>query len=224
MAKTARKAMIIGLDGAFPRIVRRMMAEGKLPTMKRLTRRGTFAEHCLPPFPTITPPNWTSIATGAMPGTHGITDFCVHVPGDPLDKIHNGFDAREVTAEQIWRAADRAGKRCIVLNYPTSAPDRLKYGVRVGGNNLNAGYTTGPQVSNFMGCDDKVAQRTFTPQRFTHAMKIGPARGWMNLPDSALEPRATSVAPFRCVPLKLLICGMRASSCRNPSSRGLARW
>ena len=38
MARKAKRAMIIGLDGAFPRIVRRMMAEGKKPCQAAAAR------------------------------------------------------------------------------------------------------------------------------------------------------------------------------------------
>ncbi len=133
MTTAPKKAMVLGIDAPIvPRVVK-WAREGRLPTIKSLLDKGVFAPNCLVPFPTITPPGWTSIATGAWPGTHGITDFDNHIPGTPLDLTHKAFDSREVLAEPIWVAAERAGKRSIVMNYPTSWPSHLKDGWLVGG-------------------------------------------------------------------------------------------
>ena len=101
MSAKAERVMILGIDAPIvPRLVALAQA-GNLPTLARLLAEGVFAPNCLSPFPTITPPNWTTIATGAWPGTHGITDFEGYVPGDPLDRTHQNFDARESRAEHL---------------------------------------------------------------------------------------------------------------------------
>ena len=81
-----RRVMIIGLDSAVPTLVEGWLANGKLPAMAALASSGVTGR-LLAPFPTITASNWASIATGAWPGTHGITDYFVHHPGEALDKI-----------------------------------------------------------------------------------------------------------------------------------------
>ena len=102
------------------------MKQGVLPTFARLIKGGVWADHCLVPHPTITPPNWTTIVTGAWAGTHGITCFNVHKPGDPLTQVHQGFLAEDCHAEYIWNAAARAGKRTILINYPSTWPNSVK--------------------------------------------------------------------------------------------------
>ena len=101
-----------------------MPRQGALPVGQRLLAEGAFAAECLPTFPTLTTTNWATIATGAWPGTHGITDFNPHRPGDQIGASLQGFDARDVTAEFVWEAAIRAGLDSIVVNWPGSWPPR----------------------------------------------------------------------------------------------------
>lgn len=124
MAKLPKKALIIGWDSAQPSRLDKHVKDGALPTIKKMMENGVFAENCLVPYPTVTPPNWTTIVTGAWAGTHGITDFHVHKPGDPLDNVHQGFTTEDCQAEYIWESAEKAGKKVIVINYPCSWPPR----------------------------------------------------------------------------------------------------
>ena len=78
------KVLVIGLDGAVSHLIEKHIAEGHLPAFKKLIGEGVIAENALVPYPTITPPNWTSIATGAWPGTHSVSDFHVKPPGSAL--------------------------------------------------------------------------------------------------------------------------------------------
>lgn len=137
MANKASKVMVLGIDAPIVPRLYRFAKEGRLPALGKLLAEGVFAPNSLSPFPTITPPNWTTIVTGAWPGTHGITDFDGHVPGDPLDKTHQNFDAREVLAETLWHAAARAGKKSIIVNYPTTWHTEID-GWQIGGYGLNA--------------------------------------------------------------------------------------
>jgi len=128
--------LLIGVDAPIaPRVYEYAMA-GKLPTFRALIDRGVWARECLVPYPTITPPNWTTIVTGAWPGTHGVTDFNLHKPGDPLDRIYQGFSSGDCHAEYVWDAAERVGVKSAVLNYPTSWPYTMKNGILLGGAGL----------------------------------------------------------------------------------------
>ncbi|KJS19280.1 MAG: nucleotide pyrophosphatase [Clostridiaceae bacterium BRH_c20a] len=128
VTRKAKKAILIGLDGADPLMVKKFMAEGKMPNLEKVKNMGVTNEE-LSMFgvhPTITPPNWASLATGALPGTHGITCFWNHKSGDPLDKLSYGFNSELCNAEFIWDAAARAGRKSIVFNYPTAWPPTEK--------------------------------------------------------------------------------------------------
>jgi predicted AlkP superfamily phosphohydrolase/phosphomutase len=120
----SERALLIGLDSAVPGRWRRLAEAGALPVGQRLLAEGAFAAECLPTFPTLTTTNWATIATGALPGTHGITDFNPHRPGDLVGDSPQGFDARDVTAEFVWETAVRSGLDTVVVNWPGSWPPR----------------------------------------------------------------------------------------------------
>jgi predicted AlkP superfamily phosphohydrolase/phosphomutase len=71
---TEKKMIIIGFDGMDPKIVSRLMAEGKLPNFRELSESGSYM-----PLQTSVPPQspvaWSDFITGMNPGGHGIFDF-----------------------------------------------------------------------------------------------------------------------------------------------------
>lgn len=80
---TGTRMIVLGLDGMDPRIVHRMMAEGRLPNFQRLAREGHFG-----PLRTSTPPQspvaWANFITGMDSGGHGIFDFIHRDPATYL--------------------------------------------------------------------------------------------------------------------------------------------
>ncbi len=135
-SRRVEKALLIGLDCAVPGRWREYAEAGLLPVGQRLLADGCLVAECLPAMPTLTTTNWATIATGAWPGTHGITDFNPYRLGDGFGDSPQGFDAREVRAEFLWEAAARAGRDSIVVNWPGSWPPReapreapVEYGV-----------------------------------------------------------------------------------------------
>ncbi|HUV43243.1 MAG TPA: alkaline phosphatase family protein [Dehalococcoidales bacterium] len=133
MTARPKKVVILGLDAPIAPRLYKYCKEGKLPNIAKVISNGVWAKNSMVPLPTITPPNWTSIATGAWPSTHGVTDFNVHRPGDPLDLTHGGFYSGDVRAEYVWNAIARAGKKSVVVNYPTTWPPVIKDGIQIGG-------------------------------------------------------------------------------------------
>ena len=185
MAKTASKVVVIGLDAPIPKRLRHYVQQGLLPVIKGLIDRGVWAENCLAPYPTITPPNWTTLATGAWPGTHGITCFHTYNPGDPLDQIHQAFDSRECRAEYVWNAAAREGKKSIVINYPTTWPSPLKDGILIGGAGVSVNEWREGMDLLMTLCHDQL----FATEELPAATRIelSPAKGWDKAPAGALE-------------------------------------
>ena len=113
MAKKALadKIFCIGIDGMDPRLTRKYVDEGKMPNVKKLIERGA-CRHDLAmvgAMPTVTPPMWTTLATGAYPGTHGIT--CFYRATSEPDVIAYNFDSRHCKAEQLWNVFAEAGKK-----------------------------------------------------------------------------------------------------------------
>ena len=128
----AKKAVVIGLDGASAELFASYLESGALPNISRLANTGCRAAAWWS-ICGNTPVNWTGIATGAHPGTHGIIDYALHPPGSVPDTRANAFRSTNVRAESIWNAAERAGKRCAVLNYPCAYPSTMERGVFAGG-------------------------------------------------------------------------------------------
>lgn len=116
------KFIVLGLDGACPDIIEKAAQDGLLPNFKRLWEAGCRADHV--PFPSaVTPGNWTSIATGSKPVTHGISDFMMHTPGAPLDEMHDVFSKeRNNRAEFVWDAYSDRGYKTATMSYPGALP------------------------------------------------------------------------------------------------------
>lgn len=125
MAK--KRAMMIGLDGADPLVVRHLMDSGEMPNLKAFIERGTTTEKLdmIGVFPSVTPPNWASLATGNYPKNHGITDFMNHTLGKPLDIMESNWDSRRVESELIWETFEAEGRKAIEVNYVEAWPPRV---------------------------------------------------------------------------------------------------
>ena len=174
----AKKLILIGLDGASAEIVKYWMEEGAMPNTVKLAGRGVFS-HIFCPYPTLTPPNWTTIATGAWPGSHGITSFWLHMPGQPLDSVVYGFDTGYSQAEYLWDAAERVGKHSIILKYESSWPPTHKCGYQVEG--------LGPGGTSYFAISEDMLF-TLADWPLVTTIKLAPAEDWLNLPPSSRPP------------------------------------
>ena len=116
------KVIILGLDGLDPRFSKAMINEGKMPNLKKLIKMGAAREDLamLGAMPTITPPMWATLATGAYPMTHGIIDYNIQVPGE-LDITQEAFMSKFLKAEPLWNVTAAAGKRTLVWHWPGGA-------------------------------------------------------------------------------------------------------
>lgn len=133
------RVVLVGFDGANPELVERYLPE--LPHFKRLIEGGCWGP-MLSTVPVDTPTNWTALATGATAATSGITGFAFHAPGTSLaEEIGPSRDyARLRAAEFLWEAADRQGRRSIVINYPFAWYSRdLADSIIVGGDQISGG-------------------------------------------------------------------------------------
>jgi len=204
---TAKKVMIIGYDAPITKSLLKYMKEGVMPNLARLVKQGVWADHCLVPHPTITPPNWTTIVTGAWPGTHGITCFNAHRPGDPLLEAHQAFLTEDCQAEYFWNAAAKQGKNAILLNYPSTYPRAIKKGVQVAGAGLSVNEWRTPEVAGAFAIHCSLsADLLFATEEFPIAEKLElkPAEGWRHLPkhQAAREAELQIEARWPKAPVK----------------------
>jgi len=147
MGNRPSKVLVFGLDGPVAPALLRYCREGKLPALARLIDNGVLAPNAMVPLPTATPANWTSIATGTWPGTHGISDYNVRLPGDPLDRAHMAFHSPDVKAEYIWNAIARAGKKSVVVNFVTTWPPVVDDGIQIGGSGCDINQWFHPNLA-----------------------------------------------------------------------------
>ncbi len=196
LAKKPKKLIVIGIDGLMPEMVRKLVAEGHMPNMARLIEGGTFCE-ALPSPPCDTPTNWTTLATGAWTGTHGNNTFGVHVPGEPFTVRHdlgkNIFPPFASVADEslsqfsgvewFWQAASRAGRKCILVNYPGGWPPDRDDIITVDG--------AGPYCSKLVrltGPNVFATREAGIGEGENTLHTVRPA-GWGDLPASKRDPR-----------------------------------
>ena len=117
-----QKVLVIGVDGWDPRLTNRFLHEGRMPNTQALLNRGAARKDLvlLGAHPTVTPPMWTTLATGAYAYTHGITCFYNNAPGE-IDSMIYALDSRMCKAEQLWNVTAEAGKRTLVWHWPGSS-------------------------------------------------------------------------------------------------------
>ena len=76
---TSKKMIVLGIDGMDPKILGKLMEEGKMPNFSKLAAEGSFM-----PLGTSIPPQspvaWSDFITGMDPGGHGIFDFIHREP------------------------------------------------------------------------------------------------------------------------------------------------
>lgn len=121
------KIFFLGIDGMDPDTTKRMVEEGKLPNIKTFIERGACKEslHMLGGVPTITPPMWTTIATGCSPNVHGITCYWAQSP-EHLDELVYAFHSDLCKAETLWETTAKEGLKTLVFHWPSASwPPKL---------------------------------------------------------------------------------------------------
>jgi predicted AlkP superfamily phosphohydrolase/phosphomutase len=181
----AKRAWILGIDGMSPKLLDKFIGEGIMPNLAKMAANGGMGK-VLPMLPAFTPTNWTTLATGAAPGTHGVFLWGTHRVGEPYEQTYmeESMTSSLCEAEYIWDTAARCGRKSVIMNFVGYPPtkdevvfvDRLyhpnKCLAEIAG---NAYYATAPTDSTV----DKIA--------------VQPAAGWLNLPSFRLKPLETTI-------------------------------
>ena len=200
MNSPAKKAIVVGFDGASMELVKHMVDKGYAPNIAKLIEGGVYRE-MLGVLPTLTPPGWTTLATGAWAGTHKVTDFNIRNYESYIPDSIWGINTDLCEAEYIWNAAERCGKIPILVKQEISWPPTITKGIQVEG--------TGPGVSNhaqiagyhlfvtehYRGYQiggekdsEKVDPSALQSGRQVDLIKVEAAEGWSNAPESNRPP------------------------------------
>jgi predicted AlkP superfamily phosphohydrolase/phosphomutase len=148
--------IIIGLDGASPRLVNHWAETNVLPTLGRLMREGAsgLLRSTLPP---VTAPAWVSFMTGKNPGKHGIFNF----RNMDLSR-YSGVGPNSSLAspasfqgESIFEIVSAAGGRVASVNVPVTYPPFPVNGVLISGlpllPDMRRAYTYPPGLAEAIG-------------------------------------------------------------------------
>lgn len=126
------KTLILGFDSFDPAVFETMAGRNLLPNFESFVKQGGYSrlEVCSPPQTEV---SWTSIATGADPGGHGIFDFVHRDPASytPFVSIlptKKGFAGEQFvppyTAKTFFEEAAALGYPATALWWPAMFPAR----------------------------------------------------------------------------------------------------
>ena len=123
------QVFVIGLDGATFDLIKPFVAQGKLPTFKKLMESGAWSE-LRSTVPPVTASAWSSFMTGKNPGAHGLFDF--------MQRRNDSYDLTPVSAldrdgKAVWDLIGDVGKKVIVMNVPVTYPPQPVNGLLVTG-------------------------------------------------------------------------------------------
>ncbi|MYL81759.1 phosphodiesterase [Desulfovibrio aerotolerans] len=118
MSMTAKRVVVVGWDGATFDIIQPLLAKGRMPHLAALLARGVHGPLCST-VPPVTPVAWTSFATGASPGRHGIFDALTL---DPASHEVRFVSAALRRLPPIWRVLSDRGRPAGALNVPVTWP------------------------------------------------------------------------------------------------------
>jgi predicted AlkP superfamily phosphohydrolase/phosphomutase len=126
------KTLILGFDSFDPAVFEEMAGQNQLPNLQKLSQGGGYAklQVCSPPQTEV---SWTSIATGADPGGHGVFDFVHRDPASytpyvsilPVRKSAVGEQfVPPYTAKTFFEEAADMGYPATALWWPAMFPAR----------------------------------------------------------------------------------------------------
>lgn len=160
------KVLMLGVDGLDPSLTRKFVDQSKLPNIQKFIERGAQKHDlkllCTPP--TITPPLWTTLATGALPVTHGITCFWRQDPVH-LDTAGYNLDSRLCHAEPLWNVTAEAGMKTLVWHWPGSS-----WPPTSDSPNLHVVDGTQPAAPNSGVAKIEMDKMTYASTRFTEVL------------------------------------------------------
>jgi predicted AlkP superfamily pyrophosphatase or phosphodiesterase len=166
----ARRVVIVSWDGGADWVLDRLLAEGKLPHLGRLVRRGVRAEWSTPNFPSKTAPGHAAVWTGAFGDVSGVTANSVpRLPRSEhtLLESRSGYESHALSAEPIYVTAAKAGRRVVALSgthlYPF-APHL---------STLRAAGVPAGRFVAFSGFESEIER-----ERVWGAEDLRPAEGW----------------------------------------------
>jgi len=120
------RVLIVGIDGASPRVVDAMLANGRLKNLRFLAERGAYGP-LKSEVPPLSPRVWTTMATGKVPDKHGIYGW-VKFSKDASTSL---FYSTDRNGAALWDILSDAGKSVAVVNWLITYPPTKINGVMI---------------------------------------------------------------------------------------------
>ncbi len=115
------RVLVIGIDGAAPRVVEDLLERGELPHLAQIAASGARGS-LRSQTPLVSPRIWNSVATGVVPARHGIVNFA----GRDAAGVHRLYLSTDRKVPALWSIASAAGLRVAVVNWwNTYPPERV---------------------------------------------------------------------------------------------------
>jgi predicted AlkP superfamily pyrophosphatase or phosphodiesterase len=122
---TGVRLVVLSIDGLMPEAYLAPERHGlRVPNLRRFVAGGVHASAVTSVFPTVTYPAHTTLATGAPPAVHGITN---NRALDPDETNQGGWRwyAEDIKVDTLWAAVERRGGRAALINWPVTVGARV---------------------------------------------------------------------------------------------------
>ncbi len=222
-----RKLVILGIDGMDPQLLKKFMAEGKMPNFSSLAQKGSF-RLLTTSIPPQSPVAWSNLITGMNAGGHGIFDFIHRDPRTlqpyfsasrvepPKHGIHLGnwvIPLGGGSAEQLrqgksfWETLDDYGVPNLIFRMPSNFPPVKAKGHTLSGMGTPdlrgsygtfSFYTDNPMSSAGFVEGGQIIPVEVKDSQVT-ANLVGPDNSFRKGSPPALEPFTISVDPLEPV-------------------------
>ena len=222
-----QKLVILGIDGMDPQLLKKFMAEGRMPNFSALVRKGSF-RLLTTSIPPQSPVAWSNLITGMNAGGHGIFDFIHRDPKTlqpyfsasrvepPKQGIHLGnwiIPLGGGTADQLrqgkafWETLDDYGVPNTIVRMPSNFPPVKSKGHTLSGMgtpDLRGSYGTFSfYTDDPMTAAGPVEGGQIIPVRVEEsqvvAKLIGPDNTFRKGSPPTLEPFTVSIDPLEAV-------------------------
>lgn len=172
---------VLGFDGLDPGLTQEYETQGLLPNFARLRKEGAVG-NVRSTLPFLSPPAWTTVATGVPPADHGIWSFWIAIPGAPRGRY---VDARSRLAPPFWEELTRAGRTVGIINVPLTSPPDSVNGFMISG----LPYPEGVGLTWPAELEKEIVAQGYPRDVLTGPPAAGAEEAWLDEVQRAAESR-----------------------------------